>query len=94
MTNFQIVKVQPLSDITFTSEIKNILTFYWSAQENILLLGDLNMIFDNPNFNELIEDHEFSALISEPTCFKNINPTCIESFLTSKKTRFMNTLNI
>ena len=50
------------------------------------------MTLDNPNFNELIEDHELSALISEPTCFKNINPTCIESFLTSKKTRFMNTL--
>ena len=55
-------------------------------------MGDLNMTLDNPNFNELIEDHELSALISEPTCFKNINPTCIESFLTSKKTRFMNTL--
>ena len=50
------------------------------------------MSLDNPNFNELIEDHELSALISGPTCFKNINPTSIESFLTSKKSRFMNTL--
>ena len=65
-------KVQPLSDITFTSEIKNILTFYWSTHDNILLMGDLNMTLDNPNFNELIEDHELSALISEPTCFKKI----------------------
>ena len=91
VNNFQIAKVQPLSDITFTSEIKNILTFYWSTHDNILLMGDLNMTLDNPNFNELIEDHELSALISEPTCFKNINPTCTESFLTSKKTRFVNT---
>ena len=50
------------------------------------------MSLDNPNFNELIEDHELSALMSGPTCFKNINPTSIESFLTSKKSRFMNTL--
>ena len=50
------------------------------------------MTLGNPNFNELIEDHELSALISEPTCFKSINPTCIDNFLTSKKTRFMNTL--
>ena len=80
MNNFQITKVQSLSDITFTSEIKNILTFYWSTHDNILLMGDLNMTLHNPNFNELIEDHELSTLISEPTCFKNINPTCIEKF--------------
>ena len=60
------------------------LTFYWSTHENILM-GDLSMTLDNQNFNELIEDHELSALISEPKCFKNINPTCIESFLTIKK---------
>ena len=92
VNNFQMAKVQPLSNITFTSEIKNILTFYWSTHDNILLMGNLDMTLDNPNFNQLIEDHELTALISEPTCFKNINPTSIESLLTSKKTRFMNTL--
>ena len=81
-----------LSDITFTPEIKNILTFYWSTHDNILLMGDFNMTLDNPNFNELIEDHQPSDLISEPTCFESINPTCIDNFLTSKKTCFMNTL--
>ena len=30
------------NDITFTSEIKNILTFYWSTHYNILLMGDFN----------------------------------------------------
>ena len=55
-------------------------------------MGDFNMTLDNANFDELIEDHELSALILEPTCFKTINPTCIYSFLASKKTRFMNTL--
>ena len=79
-----------LSDITFTSEIKNILTFYRSTHDNILLMGDFNMTLDNSSFNELIEDHELSVLISEPTCFKSINPTCIDNFLTSKKTCFMN----
>ena len=94
VNNFRIAKVQALSNITFTSEIKNILTFYWSTHDNILFMGDLNMTLDNPNFNQLIEDHELSALISEHTCFKNINPTCNESFLTSKKTRFMSTLTL
>ena len=93
-TNWPIIgtyKPPSLSDITFTSEIKNILTFYWSTNDNILLVGDFNMTLDNPNFNELIEDHELSALISEPTCFKSINLTCIGNFLTSKKICFMNT---
>ena len=92
VNNFQIAKVQPLSNIAFTSKIKSILTFHWSTHDIILLMGDLNISPDNPNFNELIEDHELSTLISEPTYFKNINPTSIQSFLTSKKTRFINTL--
>ena len=81
-----------MSDITFTSEIENILTSYRSTQYNILLMGDFDMLLDNPNFNELIENHELSPLISEPICFKGINPTCADNFLTNKKTRFKNTL--
>ena len=33
-----------LSDVTFTLEIKNILTFYRSTHDNILLMGNFNMI--------------------------------------------------
>ena len=62
-TNWLIIgtyKPPSLSDIAFTSEIKNILTFYLSTHDNILLMGDFNMTLDNPNFIELIEDHELS----------------------------------
>ena len=82
------------SDIAFTSEISNILAFYWQTQDNILLMGDFNMAPNNPKLSELIADHELYTLISEPTCFKSINPTCIDNFLTNKKTRFMETLTI
>ena len=44
-TNWLIIgtyKPLSLSDITFTSEIKNILTFYRSTHDNILLMGDFN----------------------------------------------------
>ena len=87
-----IYKPPSLSDVTFTSESKNILAFYWSTHDNIFLMGDFNMTLNNPNFNELIENDELSALISEHICFKSINQTRIDNFLTSKKTRFMNTL--
>ena len=44
-TNWLIIgtnKPPSLSNITFTSEIKNVLTFYWSTHDNILLMGDFN----------------------------------------------------
>ena len=44
-TNWLIIgtnKPPSLSHITFTSEIKNVLTFYWSTHDNILLMGDFN----------------------------------------------------
>ena len=44
-------KPPSLSDITFTSEIKNMLTFYRSAHDNILVMGKFNMTLDNLNFN-------------------------------------------
>ena len=73
-------KPPSLSDIAFTSEIRDILTFYWSTHDNILLMGDFNMTPNNPKLSELIDDHELCTLISEPTCFKSINPTCIDNF--------------
>ena len=45
------------------------------------------MTLDNPNQNP-----KLSAPISEPTCYKSINPKCIGNFLTSNKSRFLNTL--
>ena len=73
-------KPPSLSDIAFTSEVSNILTFYRSTHDNILLMGDFNMTRNNPKLSELIADHELCALILEPTCFKSINPTCIDNF--------------
>ena len=56
-------------------------------------MGDFNMAPNNPKLGDLIADHKICSLISEPiTCFKSVNPTCIDNFLTNKKTRFMKTL--
>ena len=94
-TNWLVIgtyKLPSLSNITFTSEISNILTFYRSTHDNILLMGDFNTTPNNPKLTELIDDHELFTLISEPTCLKSINPTCIDNFLTNKKAPFMKTL--
>ena len=94
-TNWLVIgtyKPPSLNDIVFTSEISNILTFYRSAHNNILLMGYFNTTPNNLKLSESIADHELCVLISEPTCFKSINPTCIDNFLTNRKTRFMKTL--
>ena len=42
-TNWLIIGTnKSLSDVTFASEIKNVLTFYWSTHDNILHMGDNN----------------------------------------------------
>ena len=55
-------------------------------------MGDFNMTPNNPKLSELIADHELCTLISEPTCFKSVNLTCVDNFVTNKKPRFMKTL--
>ena len=87
-TNWLVIgtyKPPSLSNIVFTSKISNIPTFYRSTHDNILLMGDFNMTPNNLKLSELIDDHELCTLISEPTCFKSINTTCIDNFLTNKK---------
>ena len=71
------------SGIAITLEISNILTFYRSTHDNILLVDDFNMTPNNAKLSELINDHELCTLISEPTWFKSINPTCIDNLLTN-----------
>ena len=44
-TNWLIIgtnKPPSLTDITFTSEIKNVLTFYWLNHDNVLRMGDFD----------------------------------------------------
>ena len=47
---------------------------------------------NNPKLSELIDDHELCTLISKPKCFKSINSTCFDNFVTIKKTCFKKTL--
>ena len=63
------------------------LSYLWSSNDIVLLMRDFNPTPNNPKLNELNEDHELCDLFLEPTCFKSINSTCIDNFLTNKKTR-------
>ena len=82
-TNWLVIdayKLPPLSDIAFTSKFSNSLTLCWSIHDKILFISDFNMTPNDPKLSELIDDHERCTLISKPTCFKSISPTCIDNF--------------
>ena len=49
------------------------------------MLGDFT---ENPNLNNFICSFDLESLINSPTCYKSINPTCIDLILT-KKNHFM-----
>ena len=51
-------------------------------------MDDFNMTPKNPKLSDLIDNHELCTLISESTCFKSINRTCIDNFVTNKKNSF------
>ena len=58
---------------------------HWSSHDIVLLMGDFNVALVNPKLKELIAYHELFSKRSEPTCFKSINPTFTDNFLTNKK---------
>ena len=58
---------------------------HWSSHDNILLMGDFNVAPVNPKLKEFIAYHELCSKRSEPTCFKSVNPTFTDNFLTNKK---------
>ena len=46
------------------------------------------MTIENHYFNDFMEMFALSCFISKPSCFKSINPTCIDLILTNKPNLF------
>ena len=58
--------------------------------DNILLKGDFNLTIENKILEELLNLFNLKSLISSPTCFQPINPTCIDMILPNQKDLFGN----
>ena len=41
-------------------------------------MGDFNLTIENKHLQELLSLFNIKSLISPPTCFQSINPTCIK----------------
>ena len=57
--------------------------------ENIVLSEDFNMTTENIKMEQLLNTFSLESLITTPTCFKSVTPTCIDLILTNHKQYFM-----
>ena len=53
-------------------------------------MGDFNLTIENKHLEELLSLFNIKSLISSPTCFQSINPTCIDLILTNQEDLFSN----
>ena len=53
-------------------------------------MGDFNLIIENKHLHELLSLFNIKSLISSPTCFQSIKPTCIDLMLTNQEDLFIN----
>ena len=51
-------------------------------------MGDFNLTIGNKHLEELLSLCNIKSLISSPTCFQSINPTCIDLILTNQEDLF------
>ena len=76
------------SDLEFIASITKIVDFYRQKLENLFIIGDLNMTTENTHLNDLLQIYDLTLSIKEPTCYKSQNPSCIDHFLSNRKTLF------
>ena len=87
-------QVYGCSDVDFLEQVSLALDVY-SSYDSIILARDFNMEVSQPTFKDFLSDHQLKSLVNEPTCYKNdINPSCIDLFLTNNTRCFQNTSTI
>ena len=52
------------------------------------------MSFVNKNMKDLCDMFELNNLIKSPTCFKSLNPSCIDNFYTNKNKILFNSSTV
>ena len=75
----------------FIDIINNLLDYYCVTYDNLLIMGDFNMLASDMEVVNLINNHDLHSMIKVSTCFKSTSGRCIDLLLTNKKHNFFNT---
>ena len=74
----------------FISNLSKTINAFSTKSDNILLMGDFNLTIENKHLKELLNLFNLRSLISSPTYFQFINPTCVDLILTKQEDLFSN----
>ena len=83
-----IYKTPRQKEADFLQHLSWLLDFHIMAYENIIIIGDFNMTIKNHFFKDIMKTFALFCLISKPTCFQSVNPTCVYLILTNKPNLF------
>ena len=75
---------KPPSQLSISNLSKAINAFS-TKNDNILLMRDFNLTTEKKHLEELLGLFNIKRLISSPTCFQSINPTCIDLILINQE---------
>ena len=70
-------------------QLQGISDFYNKSSQQLLVIGDFNMITSNPILSSYIENNGMHSLLKTPTCFKSWPGRCIDLTLTNMQHSFM-----
>ena len=80
---------------SFLQSLGKNLGHYYSAYDNVIILGDFNCEMSEEVMEEFSSIYGLKSLIKKPTCFKSkINPSCIDLILTNRVNCFQNSSTV
>ena len=75
---------------SFISNLSKTINAFSTKYDNILLMGYFNLTIVNKHLEGLLSLFNIKSLISSPTFFQSINPTCIDLISTNQEDLFSN----
>ena len=86
-----IYKVPSQENKHFLWYLTNLLEFYSTRYEKVIVLGDFNIEAENKVMKEFLQEHTFYSMMKQNTCFKGDGGLCIDLLITNSKFSFMKT---
>ena len=68
--------------------LTNLLEFYCTRYEKVIILGDFNIQTGNKVMQDFLQQHTFYKMMKQNTCFKGDGGSCIDLLITNSKFSF------